>query len=217
MEDIQAALNTTIAKLSDQNYEQSLAFVRLWFEIGQTHSEIPPDALLGALRTFRTTSFSDSDPINPTAHLILRFASDAESDHTLAPHNTGLRRRLCAETLRRFFHADLRFVYRGLYDWGIFHADANLVAHWINSGYVEEAAIRNRVLQSLISHPTLYDYQVDALIILFKLAGATFEAYADPPVIDRCLELIESHYGFHPVKSKLVQVCIPPSERRSSN
>jgi len=153
MEDIQAALNTTIAKLSDQNYEKSLAFVRLWFEIGQTHSEIPPDALLGALRTFRTTSFSDSDPINPTAHLIIRFASDAESDHTLAPHSTGLRSRLCAETLRRFFHADLRFVYRDLYDWGIFHADANLVAHWINSGYVEEAAIRNRVLQSLISHP----------------------------------------------------------------
>ena len=208
MENIQTTLNKTIAKLSDKNYEQSLAFVRLWFEIAHTHSTIPPNAILGALRTFKTTSFSDSDPINPTAHLILRFASDAESDHTLAPHCAELRRRLCAETLRRFFDTNLGFVYCSRYDWERFHADANLVAHCINSGYVEEAVIRNHILQPLISHPTLPDYHACALIILFKLAGATFEACTDPSVIDRCFELLKGHYPHLSVKGKQVQVCV---------
>ena len=53
-----------------------------------------------------------------------------------------------------------------------------------NLGYVEEAAIRDRILQSLISHPKLYGHQADALTTLFKLMGATFEAYADPSVLN---------------------------------
>ena len=75
-----------------------------------------------------------------------------------------------------------------------FLADANFVAHWVNLGYVEESAIRNHILQALISHPKLYDHQAGALIILFKLAGATFQKYADPSVVDRCFELLEAHY-----------------------
>ena len=59
---------------------------------------------------------------------------------------------------------------------------------------MEEAAIRNHILQSLISHPKLYSHQADALIILFKLAGATFEAYVDPAVVDRCFELLKANY-----------------------
>jgi len=208
MENIQVTLNKKIAGLSDKNYEQSLAFFRLWFEIAHTHSTISPDAVLGALRTFRTTSFSESDPINPTAHLILRFAGDAESDHILAPHCVELRRRLCAETLRRFFDTDLGYVYCNRCDWERFHADVNLVAHCINSGYVEEAVIRNHILQSLISHPTLLNYQAYALIILFKLAGATFGAYADPSVIDRCFELLVGHYAHVSGKGRLIQVCV---------
>jgi len=72
-------------------------------------------------------------------------------------------------------------------------AGANLIAHWANLRYVEEAAIRDHILQSLISHPKLYDRQVDVLTILFKLAGATFKAYADPTVFDRCFELLKGH------------------------
>ena len=53
--------------------------------------------------------------------------------------------------------------------------------------------IRDHILQSLISHPKLYDHQADALIILLKLAGATFAAYADPSVVDRCFELLKHH------------------------
>ena len=69
--------------------------------------------------------------------------------------------------------------------------DANLVAHCANLGYIEEAAIRNHILQSLISHPILRIHQLVALYVLFKIAGATFAAYVDPTVVDRCFELIE--------------------------
>jgi hypothetical protein len=43
--------------------------------------------------------------IHPTAHSILRFASDAESDRILAPHNSGLQRRLCHEGLSKISSA----------------------------------------------------------------------------------------------------------------
>ena len=86
-------------------------------------------------------------------------------------------------------------------------ADTNLPAHWVNLGYVEEA-IRSHILQSLIdaSHPTLYDHQADALIILFKLAGATLGAYANPSVVDRCSELLKSHYRYDSEKHGRVRV-----------
>ena len=92
--------------------------------------------------------------------------------------------------------------------------EANLIAHWANLGYVEEAAIHNLILQSLISHPKLYDHQADVLIILFKLAGTTFEAYADPSVVNRCFELLKDHYNHSSVKKELVRVSAPALGRR---
>ena len=91
--------------------------------------------------------------------------------------------------------------------------DSNLIARWANSGHVDQATIRNHILQSLISHPKLYDHQADALIILFKIAGATFEAYADPSVVDRCFELLKNYYDRNSVKGRLVQVRPPRSGR----
>jgi len=133
--------------------------------------------------------------IHPTARLIIGLAGEAESDHTLAPHAAGLQSRLCAESLRNFFNDNMVLVCQnetgcGRYPLTDFVADANLVACWVNLGYVEEAAIRNHILQSLISHGVLYDHQAYALVILFKLAGATFTAYADPSVVDRCFDLL---------------------------
>ena len=87
-----------------------------------------------------------------------------------------------------------------------FLADANFVAHWVNLGYVGESPVRNHILQSLISHPALYEHQADALIILFKLAGATFEKYVEPSVVDRCFELLKGYYGANSVKGQPVQV-----------
>ena len=66
--------------------------------------------------------------------------------------------------------------------------------------------IRNRILQSLISFPKLYDHQANAMIILFKIAGATFEAYAGLSVVDRCFERLKNHYSPDSVKGRLVQV-----------
>ena len=89
-----------------------------------------------------------------------------------------------------------------------FYADANLIAHWANLGYVEEAAIRNHILQSLTSHPKLYDHQGHALMILFKLAGLIFETYAGSSVVDRCFELLKNQYvSNNPARMEQVQVC----------
>jgi len=92
-----------------------------------------------------------------------------------------------------------------------FYADTSLVAHWANLGYVEEASIRDHILQSLISHPKLYDHQANALIILFKLAGATFEAFADPSVVDRCFEFLKGSYGRGTAKWESVEVRVLPT------
>ena len=40
----------------------------------------------------------------------------------------------------------------------------------------------------------------------FKIAGAAFEAYADPSVVDRCFELLKDHYDRDTTKGRLAQV-----------
>jgi hypothetical protein len=168
--------------------------------------------------------------IHPTAPSILRFASDAEPGHIPAPQSTGLQHRLCIKTLRDFFSSNLTAVWqltdawheelkqRGHQKYALFfqsgtlqcfYGDTNFIAHWANLGYVDEVAIRNHILQSLISHPKLHDHQADALIILFKLAGATFEAYADPSVVDRCFELLKDNYTRDSTDWELLQVRTP--------
>ena len=197
MDDIDNALGSEVHQLSDDNYAHTLAFYRLWSDIGQAHHKTPSDRIFNATWNNRGTGSSMIDPgkgklIHSTAHLIVRFARDVESDHLLAPYSSGLQSRLCTRTLREFFNANLRACC-GDGIGGNICVDANLIAHWVNLGYVEEAVIRNHILQSLISHKRLYDHQADALAILFKLAGATFVAYADPTVVDRCFQLLKDH------------------------
>ena len=194
MDDIDKALDSTACQLSGESCVHSLAFYRLWSGIGQTHHQTPPDRILNAIWNNRGTgpSVIKGQLIYPITQLIVRFACDVESDPLLVPHISGLQSRLCARTLREFFNANLRACC-GNGIGGNICVDANLIAHWANLGYVEEAVIRHHILQSLISHTKLYDHQADALIILFKLAGATFGAYADPSVVDRCFELLKDH------------------------
>ena len=126
MADIQKVLGSAIEQiLSDRNYKQPPAFYRLLFDIGQTYFEIPSDQIFDAIWEKRATIATKHDQpryglqsrhvshklIHPTAHSILRFASDAESDHTLAPHNPGLQRRLCAKILQDFFSSNLAAVW----------------------------------------------------------------------------------------------------------
>ena len=200
MEEIESALGSVVGQLSDQNYAHSAAFYRLWFDIGQTYPEISSDHISEAIWNNRGTGSMNTHYgkfIHSTAPLIARLASDVASDNLLA---TGLQSRLSTRSLHEFFRNNLNLAdgHTGIVS---FYTDANFIAHWANLGYVEEAAIHNHILQSLIFHPTLYDHQADALIILFKLAGATFEAYADSLVIDRCFELLKRHSYSSPYPS----------------
>jgi len=196
MTNIQEALDSAVKKISDQHYEQSFAYFRLWLGIGQSHLQISSDLALGSICRNRNSAPSnpDCDFIYPTAHLIVRFANDVESDPTLAPHSAGLRSRLCARILREFFDDYLYNLHTNT-NWlsGFFYMDVNLIAHCVNLGYMEETTIRDHILQSLICCDKLYDHQAIALVILFKIAGATFSAYVDPAVVDRCFELLKNH------------------------
>ena len=210
----QEVLDNFISSLSEQNYYRTFAYLRFWFEITQTYSQKYPDQIFDTLFRNRGTHGilpGSGKLIHSTALLIVRFAGDAESDSTLAPYAIGLQNRLCARILQWFLWAGMELVSCVDQGWGCFQdeflADANFIAHWANLGYVEESAIRNHILQSLASHPAkLYDHQADALIVLFKIAGATFEKYAGPSVVDRCFELLKGHYINNPAKNQLVQV-----------
>ena len=220
MQTIGEALGLVVGGLSDQNYSQSLDFYRFWLGTGQGYVQVPSDQIFDAIWNNRVASSIQPNGgiFHSSAHLIPRFASDAVSDRILGPYSSELQSRLCARSLREFSSNNLMVARYGRDTMAEFYADANLIAHWANLGFVEEAAIRNHILQSLISHPRLYDHQADALIILFKIAGATFEAYADPSVVDRCFELLKGHSYNAPyfnqgdsthylrVKKELVQV-----------
>ena len=195
MGSIQEGLGRLVRDISDQNYDQSLACYRLWSEIAQTCSQNHPDQVFDSIYNNRTSSAIDHSSgklIHPTAHLIFRFASDAESDRILSPQSVGLQSRLCDRILRDFFEKNMA-VMQDWHSYVTFYANANFVAHLANLGYVEEAAICDHILQSLISHPTLWYHQASAVIILFKLAGPTFAKYADPGVVDRCFELLDDY------------------------
>ena len=90
MKNIQDALGSVLGGLSDENYNQSLAFYRHWLEIGQTYSRIPSDLIFDTISAHRAAAPTFHVFISSTACLILRFASDVESDHILAPHSIGL-------------------------------------------------------------------------------------------------------------------------------
>jgi hypothetical protein len=201
MENIQWSLDSVVRKISDENYDQSFAYCCFWFDIAQTYHHIPSDLLFNAILNNRgrdSIKGERGEYIHTTVHLILRFARDVESDPILAPHNVGLQSRLCARILQDFFSGNMgcvRGVETGSWDGFAlaFCANTHLIARWANLGYVEEAAIRNHILQSLISHPHMGRDQAIALMVLFKEAGTTFEEYVDSPVVDRCFELLKDH------------------------
>lgn len=215
---IDGALRSVIREiLADRNYEKSFDFLRSWFDIGQIHDQLPSDLIFDAIMSNGLTNQIDpgcGKLIISTAHCALRFVSDVESDRILAPYHPGLQRRLCTSIQRKFFINNLVLVSdEGSNIANYFYADTNLIAHWVNLGYVEEAVIRDHILQSLISHSKLYDHQACALFILFKIAGATIAAYADLTIFDRCFELLKGHFSRSSPRGKLIQVSALPAER----
>ena len=168
MADIGQVLNSVVTKLKDENYAESLAFYRLWFDIGQKYLQITSDHPYYAIwgrREDGSINSADHKLIHSTADLIVRFVGDidAKPDGAPAPHTSGLPGRLSTRSLREFFSDNLVAVYYregnfGDGPVGNFYTNANLIARCANLGYVEEATIQNRVLQSLISHKRLYDH-----------------------------------------------------------
>ena len=219
---IDNALDVTFGRLSDQNYAESFNFYRLWFDIGHAYHQIPSDRIFDTIWSYRVVN-SKIDLLRGqlihSAESILRFARDAESDHILAPHSFRLQSRLSTSALQEFFGYNMCAARGDGHQALEFYTATNFVAHWANLGYVDENVIHSRILQSLISHPKLHDHQAYALIILFKLAGATFEAYVDPSVVDRCFELLKGHCTYDPVHceydpgkenlERTKQVCAP--------
>ena len=197
MRNIQQALGSAISSLSDKRYKQSLDYFRFWFRIGQKYSQNLPDLIFDAIYGYRAGGlWNDKRYLNgySVGHLIPRFVDDVESDPVFAPYSAGLRNRFCARILQEFFDGDLETMNTGVHCASAqFYANVNFIAQYANLGYIEEDMIRDYIFQSLISHPKLHDHQVDALVILFKIAGATFEAYVDPVVFDRCFQLLKDH------------------------
>ena len=143
----------------DQNYAQSLTFYHLWLDIGQTYYQVSSDRISCIIWNNRRTS-GQGKLIHPTSHLIIRFVSNTESGYLLTTHSSGLQSHPCARSLREFFASNLQITRQGSSSYnGAFCTDVNLIAHWANLGYLEEAVIRNHILQSLISHPKLHDHQ----------------------------------------------------------
>ena len=186
-------LSRLVSSLSNENYEASLAHCEFWVELGQTYSQIPSYLVFDTVWKHKTTLRPPGGLIFPTPPLILRFARDAESSHILASHSAGLLSRLYTSILQKFFDTGILATYSSASYTTAHIVDANLIAHCANLGYIEEAAIRHHIFQSIISYPSLHNHQADALIVLFKLAGATFAAYTDPSVIDRCFDLLRGH------------------------
>ena len=205
-------LDNVVTKLSDKNYEPSVAFYRVWFGIGRRYHQITYDQAFNAIWSKRTAlGPTGSALVHPPAHLFVRFISsvDTEPDSPPAPPTSGLQSRLTTRTLKEFFSSNLRIMSDNGDKEANFLTDANLIAHWANLGCVEETTIRNYILQSLITRPKLYDRLAEALIITFKIAGATFEEYVDPAVIDRCFNLLKARYSRGSAKGRLVQVRRP--------
>lgn len=198
MSNIEEALASVISNLSDGTYGQLLAKYHFLFELGQTNSQLPLDLIFDTIWNHRWQVVSHSSPLCLKSLLILHFTSDAELDDVLSSHSTGLGSRLCGNALEEFFDVELGVQYH-TYGAGINHLlNANFIAHGANLGHIRETTIHKHILQLLTSSSILYNHQVDALCIFFKIAGATFDTYTEPSVVDCCFELLKGYNSVNP-------------------
>jgi hypothetical protein len=206
MSNIEGALGSVVGALTEEKYEQSLASYCFLFELAQTYFQVPSDLVFDSIWKHRwRLPSTDNGLFYPTSHLILRFASDAESDSILASQSAGLRSRLCRTILREFLNVGLGLLSGSGGDLNLL---TNLVAHGANLGFIEETAIRQHILQLLTvtTLPMLHDYQMHALCVLFERAGATFDAYTDPSVVDRCFKLLRDYSNVNSWRREQIQV-----------
>jgi len=222
--------------ISEENYERTISTYHFWMDLGAAHGgtsnhRLYNDILASSASTrhnsitvpkwitYRTIQYNNAvqyaitgQLIHKNAHLLLRFITDAELDPALSAQAIGLHDRLCRESLEQFFRQSLDYIPGGpeeptseqLCD---FYSRVNLIAHWVNLGYVKLEDVRDHILQSLTLQPAVYPHQLDALMILLKISGATFATYVDPSVMDRCCDLLKpSNLGGRLVDIELAAV-----------
>ena len=112
---IEKASNSVVTGLSDENYAESFAFYRVWFDVGQAYHNMTSDQIFRDIRDNKGGS-SAGDLVSAltqsNVHLFVRYASDVESDPILSPHCSGLQSRLCTESPREFFGDNMVIVFR---------------------------------------------------------------------------------------------------------
>ena len=211
--------------LCEENYDSTFSAYRFWIELGAAHGGVSNDQLhndilsgasaMSGTITLQWMHIANSGPSQHTGkgqlmqsdiHLLLRFITDAELDPALSIYAIGLHDRLCRESLEQFFRQSLDYI-SGEDATPEFYTRVNLIAHWVNLGYVPLEDVRDHILQSLTLQPTVRSYQLNSLMILLKISGATFAAHVDPSVMDRCCDLLKpSNLNNRVVLTKLAKV-----------
>ena len=200
-------LSKLVSRLSEENYEQTLSDYRFWMKIGITHGSIPDNQLHKVIWENTKPELvypSSSQLIHPTTHRLLQFITDVEFNPASPTHV-----QLCNSSLNGFFADNTDFYFRTYfqdYEWSRFYANVNFLAHWVNVGCLNVEDVRDHILQSLTFRPVPSFYQLCSLLILLKIAGATFAAYMDPSVMGRCLHVLKSSDFQHPAIATLAKV-----------
>jgi len=223
--DISWPLMKLLYGLSEANYSSTFSAYRFWIELRAAHGAVSNHQLYNDILSYTTTGpdlvtfgwnccgYSDGtyqytafgQPIHSNVHLLLRFITDAELDPALSTYAIGLHDRLCRESLEQFFRESLDYI-SGKEATAEFYTRVNFIAHWVNLGFVPLEDVRDHILQSLTLQSTVHPHQLNSLAILLKISGATFAAYVDPSVMDRCCDLLKQSDRSKPVFTELAQV-----------
>ena len=208
-------LTKLLYDLSEENYDRTFSAYRYWIGLEDVHGSVLNDKLYDILDNTKPDlivpsrvqvgpHYFGSPPqyteegklIHSNVHLLLRFITDAEVDPALSTYAIGLHDRLCRESLEQFLRQILDYI-PGAWEGPTseklceFYTRVNLIAHWINLGYVGLEDVKDHILQSFIFQPTVHTHQLNSLMILLKISGATFAAYVDPSVMDSCCDLLK--------------------------
>jgi len=137
--------------------------------------------------------------IHPTSRLLIQFIADVGLDPALSTYASRAYDRLCGSSLKRFADGNLYLMPSSgssNSDFRDFYTSVNFLAHLVNLGYLSMEDVQDHILQSLSFQPTAHPHQLFSLAIFLKISGATFAAYVDPTVMDRCCNLLKSsHLG----------------------
>ena len=199
--------------LSEDNYEQTVFDYRFWMKFVAAHGWIRDDRLYDDIQVSIKQDLvypKTKHLIHPTSHLLIRLLTDVGADPVLSTYASSAHDQLCRVSLRDFVDDNLDIMLgRTLYDWELcrFYTNTNFLAHWINLGHLTVEDVRDRILQSLTSKPTVHPHQLNSLMILLKTSGATFAAYVDSSVMERCYDLLKlNKSGIGPVGTGLAEV-----------